>query len=116
MAVTLIIITHLIIFISYPDTTPLGPSYMFISIILSSMFYYLIKPSLKKTSKSFSFNIKIVMWLSLLFFTIINYPQKDNKSVLSKILKAQFPKKIDLYRGFKKIGIDAPFILTWKNK
>lgn len=111
MALILIIISHLIIFVCYPETTPLGPSYLFISIIISSIFYYLTRPLFRKTSKSFSVNTKFIMWLLLIFFTLINYPQNDNKSVLSKILDGNFPRKIDIYRGFKKIGMDATFIL-----
>lgn len=116
MAIIIIFFTHLLIFLSYPETTPLGPSYMFISIIISSIFYYLIRPLIIKQTENISFTIKLIMWLILLFITLINYPQKDSRAVLLKIYYGELPNRLTIYRGFKKIGIDAYFLLTLDKK
>ncbi|MCX7641711.1 MAG: hypothetical protein N2Z20_03660 [Elusimicrobiales bacterium] len=111
MAIALIFLTHIIIFISYPDTTPLGPSYMFISFIISTAFYYLIKPKLLVQIPIISSFLKLLMWLILFITILINYPQKDSKSVMYKIYQGQLPTRLTIYRGFKKLGIELNFIL-----
>lgn len=109
-----IIIIHIAVFVSYPDTTPLGPTYLFISMIISSIFYYLLKPLLKKQTPSVQFYLNFALLIILILFTVINYPQSDSKSVIYKIYTANLPNRLTIYRGFKKLGIDANFILRDK--
>ncbi len=111
MAAFIIFITYFLIFVSYPDTTPLGPSYLFILMLISIIFYYIIKPSFIKLTYNTKLTINLLAYTIMLLFILISYPQSDSKSVLYKIITGKLPDRLTVWRGLKRLGIDFPFIL-----
>ena len=114
--ILIVAIFHLSVLVFYPETTVLGPTYLFVSFLLWSAFFCLLKSSFYKLSGktvSFIFTvIAIAMVLSVMFF----YPQRNNKPVFYKLLDEEYPDRFTIYRGFKKLGIDFPQILSEKKK
>ncbi|MGC9069739.1 MAG: hypothetical protein ACP5IO_00305 [Elusimicrobiales bacterium] len=110
-AAFIIFTTHLLIFISYPDTTILGLIYLFISMLISTMFYYLIRSFITIQTHITRFAINFIAYIIMLLSILINYPQSDSLSLLYKIYTGRIPNRLTIYRGFKKLGIDFAFLL-----
>lgn len=109
--ITVNISTHIIFLITYPDTTFMGPMYLFISFLLWSSFFYLMKTAIIRFSRDTKITIFTIIYIIMLLSIMSFYPQKDGLSVYSKVIEGKFPDRFSIYRGLKSFGIDYPSIL-----
>jgi len=114
--ILIVAVFHILPVILYPETTVLGPTYLFVSFLLWSAFFLLLKSSFYKLSTKTSSFIFIVIAIAMLLSIMFFYPQRNNKPVFYKILDEEYPDRFTIYRGFKKLGINIPQILTEKKK
>ncbi len=114
--ILIVAIFHISALVLYPETTVLGPTYLFVSFLLWSAFFLLLKSSFYKLSTKTSSFIFIVIAIAMLLSIMFFYPQRNNKPVFYKLLDEEYPDRFTIYRGFKKLGINIPQILPEKKK
>ena len=103
-------LVHLAVFVSYPETGPLGSFFLFMSIIIWTALYgfsSMVLTTLKRSTLLFIYTI--ILMVSILS-GVVFLPQADNVSVFDKVALGHYPAKLDVYRGLLRLGIDyTPF-------
>jgi hypothetical protein len=98
-------LTHIIVYLSYPDTTAFGLGYLLASNLLWICFFMLLNFSIRNLKEFTQYLIRFITYFIMLFITLSYYPQIDGKSVYDKIIDGKYPNRYSFYRGLRRFGI-----------
>lgn len=102
----LVFLIHLFFFISYPNNGYLGFAYVFIASILWTSFIILFNATLERFSKQTIYTINLIVYFVIIISILYIFPQKDGTAIIDKMAKGEYPNKINIYVGLKRLGID----------
>jgi len=103
--ILVVLLTHIVIYFSYPDTTMFGLGYLFASNLVWIGFFMTVNIAIRNLSKDLKSVIKFIIYFIMLYITMNYYPQIDRKSVFDKIANGIYPDKYSILRGLKRFGI-----------
>ena len=96
------------VFVSYPDTGPLGSLFAFLSIPAWCACFIFTSTLRSHLSRSNVLFINTAVLMASLLSAFFFMPQGDNVSVFDKLALEQYPTRAAWYRGLKRLGIDYP--------
>ena len=100
MGIIFIIISHIIIFVFYPDCGKSGHHYFYGFIAIWSFLYIYFSLNLRIFNLfPFSLILRILFFVFMFLVVTIITPQDDKKTILSKILSKKFPDADTINRG-----------------
>lgn len=102
---------HLGAFVCYPESGKMGPTYLYISVLLWTMFAVMLNRAALNASRENRAFIAVAFTLACAFSAISFLPQKDGVSALRKLAAGKYPDRPALYYGLRRLGIDAPGLL-----
>lgn len=105
--ITLALLVHLAVFICFPHTGRLGPTFTYISLVLWVGFAIFLgaRPPYSAAGQSLT---AALFLFGCVFSTLSFMPQKDAVSPLNKLVDGRYPDKADVYWGLLRVGVDAP--------
>lgn len=111
MTAVFIILFHILVYITYPETTIFGIGYLIMSTFISIFVYYSLKNLFRLTNHKNLIVMRIIFFTILAIFTFHYYPQRDKISVFQKLAQGRYPNRLTIYKSLKRFGIDAKFLL-----
>jgi len=102
----LVAVIHLLFFICFPRTGPLGPVYGWASWLLWSCFIILARAPLEVLASGFAG--KTLLAACVAFTLAATMPQTDKLSPLAKLRAKKFPAVSDMKEGLGNFGIKRP--------
>lgn len=101
-------VLHLGAFVSYPQSGRLGPTFIYISVLLWTALAVMLNRALAGASRENKAFFAVAFALVCAFSALSFLPQKDGVNPLRKLAAGQYPSGPDLYFGLLRLGIDAP--------
>jgi len=109
-----VLLVHLVFFVAYPHTGPMGPHYLWISALLWCGCSFFLSANIIFNvflNKLFGELVTIVFFAALVFSIASTMPQSDNVSVLGKLKKGIYPTRDSLYYGLLRVGVQCDALL-----
>lgn len=101
-------LVHLLIFISYPDTGPLGNYYLAVSLLVWSVFIIFVNTSarlVKLVSGALGLAVNLGAFALMGLAVAATMPQRDHISVLEKLQARRYPDADTLRSGLLRFGV-----------
>lgn len=114
--ITLAVLVHAAAFVCYPDSGRMGPTVVFVSVLIWSAFAILLGHTVENLKTSDKAGILCAYALACALVVLSLLPQKDGVSPFSKLADGYVPPKTDIYRGLLRLGIDYPALLPPKKE
>lgn len=114
--ITLAVLVHAAVFVCYPESGRLGPTFTFISLLLWSAFGILLYQPVSNLKTSDKAGVLATYALACAIAALSLLPQKDGVSALTKLADGRTPAKTDIYTGLLRLGIDYPVLLPPKKE
>ena len=113
---TLALLVHLAVFVCYPQSGRMGPTFTFVSLLIWSAFALLLANAVSGLKTSDKAGVLAVYTAACALAALSLLPQKDGVSPLSRLMDGRTPAKTDIYVGLLRLGIDYPALLPPKKE
>lgn len=108
-------IVHAAVFVCYPQSGRMGPTFVFVSLLIWSAFAILLGSPVSGLKTSDKAGVLGAFALTCAIAVLSLMPQQDGVSPLSRLMEGRTPAKTDIYVGLLRLGINYPALLPPKN-